>query len=339
MRSSAQPSLESRVTLDSPVLLSVRHLTTSFESKQGVLRAVDDVSFEVRRGETLGLVGESGSGKSMTALSIMRLVPPPGRIAQGSILFQGRDLLSLSERDMRRIRGAEIGLIFQEPMTALNPVMTAGDQIAETLVVHGKATRAEARAKAVELLASVKVPTPDLRARDYPHQLSGGMRQRVLIASALACHPSLLIADEPTTALDVTIQAEILDLLREMKARFNLALLLITHDFGIIAGTADRVAVMYAGRIVEEAGVRDIFESPTHPYTRALLESIPGGAPGRRLQAIDGTVPDLARLPRGCAFAPRCPERFDACDLAPPSAFDVGPDHSTRCFLYQRKDS
>jgi peptide/nickel transport system ATP-binding protein len=257
-------------------MLEVSHLTTVFDLPTGRVPAVDDVSFEVREGETLGLVGESGSGKSVTALSIMRLVQPPGRIAGGTVSFKGRQLLALSEREMRAIRGAEIALIFQEPMTALNPVFTIGDQIRETLLVHRRVARRDAHARAIELLESVRIPDAATRVNDYPHQLSGGMRQRVLIALALACRPSLVIADEPTTALDVTIQAEILDLLREMRSAFNLSMLLITHDLGVIAQTADRVAVMYAGRIVEQAPVRDIFHRPEHPYTRALLASIPG---------------------------------------------------------------
>jgi peptide/nickel transport system ATP-binding protein len=257
-------------------MLEVSHLTTVFDLPSGTVPAVDDVSFEVREGETLGLVGESGSGKSVTALSIMRLVQPPGRIAGGAVSFKGRQLLALSEREMRGIRGAEIALIFQEPMTALNPVFTIGDQIRETLLVHRRVARRDAHARAIELLESVRIPDAATRVNDYPHQLSGGMRQRVLIALALACRPSLVIADEPTTALDVTIQAEILDLLREMRSAFNLSMLLITHDLGVIAQTADRVAVMYAGRIVEQAPVRDIFHRPEHPYTRALLASIPG---------------------------------------------------------------
>ena len=279
-------------------LLSVEGLTTVFDTPSGPVPAVDDVSFEIRSGETLGLVGESGSGKSVTALSIMRLVQPPGRIRSGHLRFNSRDLLDLSERDMRRVRGAEIALIFQEPMTALNPVFTIGDQIRETLLVHGRATRHDAHAQAIALLEAVRIPDAASRVRDYPHQLSGGMRQRVLIAMALACRPSLVIADEPTTALDVTIQAEILDLLREQKAALGLSLLLITHDLGVIADTADRVAVMYAGRIVETGLVRDIFHRPQHPYTRGLLASMPGGAPGRRLRAIEGTVPLLSALPR-----------------------------------------
>jgi len=313
-------------------LLDVQHLTTVFDVAGRALRAVDDVSFEVRKGETLGLVGESGSGKSLTAYSILRLVQPPGRIASGRVLFQGRDLLALPEREMRKVRGAGIALIFQEPMTALNPVFTVGDQIAEAMLVHGLATRAEAKRRAVELLDAVRVAEPDRRVRDYPHQLSGGMRQRVLIAMAIACRPSLVIADEPTTALDVTIQAQILDLLREMREAFDLSMLLISHDLGIIAGSADRIAVMYAGRLVEQGPVRDVFRSPAHPYTKALLASIPSGATGRRLKAIEGSVPPLTELPRGCAFAPRCPDALPQCQLEPPPIADIGPDRVVRCF-------
>jgi oligopeptide/dipeptide ABC transporter ATP-binding protein len=317
-----------------PILLRVDRLTTVFDTPHGSVPAVNDVSFELRAGETLGLVGESGSGKSVTALSMMRLVQPPGRIASGRLLFKGRDLLTLDEERMRQVRGAEISLIFQEPMTALNPVFTVGDQIAETLLVHGRATRREARARAVELMEAVRIPDAASRVRDYPHQLSGGMRQRVMIAIALACRPSLVIADEPTTALDVTIQAQILDLLREMKAAFNLALLLITHDLGVVAETADRVAVMYAGRIVETGPVRSIFRSPAHPYTRGLLASIPGGPRGTRLRAIDGSVPLLGQLPSGCAFHPRCPDRFDRCPTAPPPDYAAGPDQLAKCYLH-----
>jgi peptide/nickel transport system ATP-binding protein len=315
-------------------MLDVSHLTTVFDLSSGPAPAVDDVSFEISQGETLGLVGESGSGKSVTALSIIRLIQPPGRISHGRITFKGRNLLTLPEAEMRQVRGAEIAIIFQEPMTALNPVFTVGNQIAEALLVHDRATRREAKRRAIELLEAVRVPDAGARARDYPHQLSGGMRQRVLIAIALACKPSLLIADEPTTALDVTIQAQILDLLREMKTAFNLALLLITHDLGVVAETADRVAVMYAGRIVEEGPVRTIFRQPGHPYTRGLLASIPGGAPGERLRAIEGSVPVLGALPTGCAFNPRCPDRFDACTVEPPLEYVVGPDHRARCYLH-----
>jgi len=315
-------------------LLSVERLTTVFDTAGGFVPAVDDVSFEIRAGETLGLVGESGSGKSVTALSIMRLVQQPGRIVGGHLVFKGRDLLTLDERAMQRVRGAEIALIFQEPMTALNPVFRVGDQIAETLFVHGRATRREAKARAVELLRAVRITNPEARVADYPHQLSGGMRQRVLIAIALACQPSLVIADEPTTALDVTIQAEILDLLRDMKSALNLSLLLITHDLGVIAETADRVAVMYAGRIVETGPVREIFRNPGHPYTRGLLASMPGGRPGQRLRAIEGSVPLLGDLPPGCAFNPRCPDRFDPCTAAPPPDYPAGPNQAAKCYLH-----
>jgi oligopeptide/dipeptide ABC transporter ATP-binding protein len=316
-------------------LLDVRHLTTTFDVAGGPVVAVDDVSFEVRRGETLGLVGESGSGKSVTALSIMRLVQPPGRVSRGAVFFEGRDLLGFDERGMREIRGAGIALILQEPMTALNPVFTIGDQIAETLVVHGRATGVEARARAIDLLAAVRFPHPDRCADDYPHQLSGGMRQRALIAMALACRPALLIADEPTTALDVTIQAQILDLLIEAKRAFELSLLLITHDLGIIARLADRVAVMYAGRIVETGPAAEIFRAPLHPYTRGLLASIPGRTPGRRLHAIGGAIPSLAALPSGCAFEPRCAEAVPQCNTAPPGTTVVAPGREVRCYLHQ----
>jgi peptide/nickel transport system ATP-binding protein len=314
-------------------LLEVSHLTTVFDLPSGRAAAVDDISFTIDAGETLGLVGESGSGKSVTALSLMRLVQPPGRVAGGRILFDGRDLLQLPEADMCRVRGADIALVFQEPMTALDPVFTVGDQIAETLLVHGRATRADARREAIELLAAVRVPDPAARVDDYPHQLSGGLRQRALIAMALACRPSLLIADEPTTALDVTIQAEILDLLRDMRERFHLALLLITHDLGVVAEAADRIAVMYAGRIVEEGPVRDVFREPAHPYTRGLLASIPGTGRGR-LHAIDGSVPALGALPLGCAFHPRCPDRFGRCTTAPPPDYPARAHQRVKCYLY-----
>ena len=261
--------------MDAP-LLTVDRLTVAFTGARDTVVAVDEVSFSIARGETLGLVGESGSGKSVTALAILRLLPPSARIAAGLVVFQGRELLSLSEREMRRLRGAGISLIFQEPMTALNPVMRIGDQVAEALAVHGMASGRQARARAVALLESVRIPDPSRRARDYPHQLSGGMRQRVVIAIALACKPPLIIADEPTTALDVTIQAQVLDLLRELKREFDLSLLLITHDFGVIAEVADRVAVMLKGRIVEEGPVRQVLRNPQHEYTRGLLAAIPG---------------------------------------------------------------
>src|SRR5687767_6743660 len=257
-------------------LLDVQHLSVSFG---GPAPAVDDVSFQIAAGETLGVVGESGSGKSVTAFSILRLVQPPGRIVSGRVIFEGRDLLRVTESEMRQVRGARISLIFQEPTTALNPVMRVGDQIAEALTVHGIATQGEARDRAAGLLEAVHIPDAARRARDYPHQLSGGMRQRVMIAIALACHPALVIADEPTTALDVTIQAQVLDLLRELRSQYNLALLLITHDFGVIAEMADRVAVMYRGAIVEQGPVRQILRAPTHDYTRGLLAAVPGLGP------------------------------------------------------------
>jgi oligopeptide/dipeptide ABC transporter ATP-binding protein len=318
---------------DAP-LLEVDRLTTVFDIGGRSLPAVDQVSFTVGAGETLGLVGESGSGKSVTALSILRLVQPPGRIASGRIRFRGRDLVGLPEREMRPLRGAGIALVFQEPMTALNPVFTIGSQLEETLAVHGRASGADARRQAEELLAAVRMPAPARHLDEYPHQLSGGLRQRALIAMALACRPALLIADEPTTALDVTVQAEILDLLREMKGRFGLSLLLITHDLGVIAETADRVAVMYAGRIVEEAPVADLFHDPKHPYTRALLASVPDGRPGTPLKAIRGAVPSLGALPPGCAFAPRCPDRFAPCDGQPPGASRAGDGRTVRCYLH-----
>jgi oligopeptide/dipeptide ABC transporter ATP-binding protein len=315
-------------------LLTVTHLTSGFEQDGRFVPAVIDVSFTVASGETLCLVGESGSGKSLTALSIMRLMEGPGRVVSGQVLFQGRDLLTLGEREIQQVRGAEIGMVFQEPMTALNPVYTIGTQIEETLRIHRRATRADARQKAIELLATVSVPGPERRVREYPHQLSGGLRQRALIALALACGPALLIADEPTTALDVTIQAQILDLLRDLQTRLGLALLLITHDLGIVAEMADRVAVMYAGRIVEEAPVESLFAAPKHPYTRGLMASMPGGEPGVRLKAIQGTVPALGSLPPGCAFAPRCPDRFDPCLTAPPGSTELDGGRSVKCYLH-----
>jgi oligopeptide/dipeptide ABC transporter ATP-binding protein len=318
----------------SDVLLAVHNLTTVFDVPGSPVVAVDDVSFHVRKGETLGLVGESGSGKSVTAFSILQLLQAPGRIAGGQVLFEGRDLLSLPESQVRSVRGAGIGLIFQEPMAALNPVMRVGAQIAESLLVHRQATRREARARAIDLLRAVRISDPEARVDDYPHQLSGGMRQRVMIAVALACRPPLIIADEPTTALDVTVQAQILALLREMKEQLNLSLLLITHDLGVIAETADRVAVMYAGRIVEEGPVRAIFRKPLHPYTRGLLASIPGEGAGSRLRAIEGMVPNLAALPPGCTFAPRCPQRMDICTRAVPALVDIENAHKVRCYLH-----
>jgi peptide/nickel transport system ATP-binding protein len=308
-------------------LLRVEGLTAGFDVGGRLLPAVQDVSFTIAPGETLGLVGESGSGKTVTALSIVRLLRRPGRIVSGRITFQGRDLLSLDDEGIRTVRGGGIGFIFQEPMAALSPVFTIGDQIAEAIVVHGKAGWPEARRRAVDLLETVRVPGAAARARAYPHELSGGLRQRATIAVALACGPPLVIADEPTSALDVTIQAEILELLRDLRDRHGLALLLITHDLGVVAQAADTVAVMYAGRIVEHGRARDVLHAPRHPYTQGLLGSMPGGAirPGGRLRAIDGAVPSLGALPRGCAFEPRCPLRLDRCRVDQP-----GPSSATR---------
>jgi oligopeptide/dipeptide ABC transporter ATP-binding protein len=314
-------------------LLRVENLRTVFDVTPAPVVAVNDVSFEIHKGETLGLVGESGSGKSVTAFSLIQLVQEPGRVAGGRVYFQGKNLLTLPEDEMRKIRGAGIGFVFQEPMAALNPVMRVGAHIAEALIVHGLASRSDARARAIELLRAVKIVDAEKRVDDYPHQLSGGMRQRVMMAIALACRPPLVIADEPTTALDVTVQAQILELLRDMKREFDLSLLLITHDLGVIAETADRVAVMYAGRIVEQGPVREIFRNPKHPYTRGLLASIPGGAAGSRLKAIEGTVPNLATLPRGCAFEPRCGERIGICAESMPAEFMLDASHGARCHL------
>ena len=299
------------------------------------LAAVTDVSFHLSPGETLGLVGESGSGKSVTALALLRLLETPGVIRGGRVLFQNTDILTMDEEALERVRGAGIGFVFQEPSTALNPVFTVGDQVAEVLVAHRRSGWAEARTKAVELLAAVRIPDAARRAHEYPHQLSGGMRQRVMIAIALACEPPILIADEPTTALDATIQAEILDLLRELRDRYRLALLLITHDLGVIAETADRVAVMYGGRIVEEGSASALFNAPSHPYTRGLLASMPGRGAGGRLRTIDGTVPPLGSLPPGCAFEPRCGERLPICANQVPDPTVLGDTHWTACHARQ----
>jgi len=314
-------------------LLSVRHLSTGFPIGGRWVPAVQDVSFEIARGETLALVGESGSGKSLTAYSLMRLVPPPGRILDGEIHLEGRNLMDLSERDMEQVRGAKISLIFQEPMSALNPVLTIGSQLVEAMTVHGLGGT-NPRAAALDLLATVRMDDPVRRYAEYPHQLSGGLRQRALIALALSCRPSVIVADEPTTALDVTLQAEILNLLRQLKHDFGLSLLLITHDLGVVAHTADRVAVMYAGRIVEQAPVRTLFKGPAHPYTQALLRAMPGSThSARRLEPIEGQVPSLQQMPPGCAFAPRCPWRHAACDAEPPAMYAVSEHHGSRCVL------
>lgn len=320
--------------LDGP-LLSVSDLRTVFPGRQGrEAAAVDGVSFVIHRGETLGLVGESGSGKSLTALSIVGLVSKPGRVASGRVVFDGQDLLTLDDAAMSRLRGRRIGFIFQEPMVALDPVYTIGAQIVETLAVHGLARGAGARRRAVELLEAVRIPAPDRRMDEYPHQLSGGLRQRAMIALAIAAGPDLVIADEPTTALDVTVQAEILELLAEMRQVFHLSLLLITHDLGVIATMANRVAVMYAGRIVETGETRAVLQYAAHPYTRALLRSIPGAIKGARLQAIGGVVPPLDDRPAGCAFGPRCPDHFARCAAEPPLV-PVALQHQVRCFLHE----
>lgn len=315
-------------------LLAVDDLVTTFSTEEGLVTPVDGVSFTVERGETVGVVGESGCGKSVTSLSILRLVPsPPGRIAQGRILFEGQDLLTLSEREMRAIRGRDIAMIFQEPMTSLNPVFTCGDQILEALRRHQKVSATEARDQALELLHLVGIPLPEQRLGAYPHQLSGGMRQRIMIAMALCCHPRLLIADEPTTALDVTIQAQILDLLRHLKKQLSMAVLLITHDLGVVAETAERVVVMYAGKVVEEAPVRTLFHTPRHPYTEGLLRSIPRLDERREsLPVIDGMVPNLLDLPSGCRFHPRCPRAERRCREEAPALRSLGEGHRVACW-------
>jgi len=312
----------------------VEHLTVTVEDGGRPAPAVNDVSFSVRPGEALGLVGESGSGKSLTALAILRVLPPGARVSAGRVVFEGADLLAASEEHLQRVRGARIALVFQEPSTALNPVLTVGRHIAETLVVHDRVSWREAHDLAVDLLASVSVPDAPQRVHDYPHQLSGGLRQRVLIALALACQPTLLIADEPTTALDATIQREILDLLHELKFQRGLSLLLISHDLGVLARAADRVAVMYAGRVVEEAPTRRLFTAPLHPYTQGLLAAIPGATPGSRLRAIEGSVPSPGTVGPGCAFAPRCPARVDGCDTVAPAVSAPAPAHRVRCHLH-----
>jgi oligopeptide/dipeptide ABC transporter ATP-binding protein len=315
-------------------LLEIRDLTVSFDTPDGRASAVDRVSFSIRAGETLGLVGESGCGKTVTALALMRLIQtPPGRIEGGEILFKGQDILKLPERDMRKIRGNEISMVFQEPMTSLNPVFTCGYQVEEAVVLHQKVTKREAFERTLEMLALVKIPDPKRIAKSYPHQLSGGMRQRVMIAMALSCNPSLLIADEPTTALDVTIQAQILELLQGLQQTFGMAILMITHDLGVIAETCRRVIVMYAGKVMEVASVNDLFNDPRHPYTRGLRESIPRIAhKGERLKVIPGKVPDPLDLPKGCRFSDRCKYAEYRCDNEEIQLRDVKPGHSIRCW-------
>jgi oligopeptide transport system ATP-binding protein len=318
-------------------LLEVEDLRVEFAAKGRAVTAVSAVSLRLDRGRTLGLVGESGSGKTVTSLAIMRLIPsPPGRIAAGRILFQGRDLLALAEEEMTAVRGKDISMVFQEPMTSLNPVFTVGEQVAEVYRIHLRLGRREAAERAAQMLAKVGIPDPGRRAREYPHQMSGGMRQRVLIAIALACRPALLIADEPTTALDVTVQAQILALMDGLREEMGTSLLLITHDLGVVAETADDVAVMYAGRIVESCGCRELFAAPWHPYTAGLLRSRPvlgrGGA-RRHLDTIPGTVPDPAHLPPGCSFEPRCPRRAPVCRERMPALEEKGPGRLARCWV------
>ena len=321
-------------------LLQLQNLKTYFFTFEGVAKAVDDVSFYLDKGKVLGIVGESGCGKSVMAQSIMRLIPiPPGKIVDGRILFDGLNLVDLPFEDLRLIRGKRIAMIFQEPMTSLNPVYTIGNQISEMFMLHEKRSRHESWDRAIEMLHKVQIPAPERRVHEYPHQLSGGMRQRAMIAMALACNPEILIADEPTTALDVTIQAQILELMMKLQEDFDTAIMMITHDLGVIAEIAKRVVVMYAGKVVEEGSTQAIFEDPKHPYTRGLLKSIPKlgerASHGRqRLQEIAGIVPSLYELPAGCRFVPRCPHAMEICRQEIPELIDLGDQHSVRCYLY-----
>ncbi|HOW57052.1 MAG TPA: ABC transporter ATP-binding protein [Smithellaceae bacterium] len=317
-----------------PCLLKIKDLVTVFNTVKGKITAVDDVSLCIEEGETLGIVGESGCGKTMLALSIMRLIPPNGEIAGGSISFRGEELLKKSEEEMRRLRGSEIAMIFQEPMTSLNPVIRIGEQIAEAIRLHQGLAARDAHALSIRQLEEVGIPEPQRRALDYPHQLSGGMRQRVMIAMAMSCHPRLLLADEPTTALDVTIQAQILDLIDALKKKNNMSVLLITHDLGIVAQSTQKVAVMYAGKIVEMADVDDIYSAPKHPYTRGLMESIPARCPDQNgyLKTIPGSVPSLYDLAPGCRFYDRCSLAFDKCSRQEPNLEEVAPGHLVSCW-------
>ena len=334
----SEPSADNRaapqtVPAAGDVLLDVRDLATHFFTEEGVSRAVDGVSFDVRQGETLALVGESGCGKSVTALSILRLVPPPGRIVRGKVLFRGRDLLTVGGEAIRRVRGKEISMIFQEPMTSLNPVFTVGRQITEALEIHEDVGADEARRRAVEMLRYVGIPAPEQRIDEYPHQLSGGMRQRVMIAMALICRPAILIADEPTTALDVTIQAQILRLLKRLQQELEMSVMLITHDLGVVAENARRVAVMYAGKIVEFADAAELFHHPLHPYTIGLFGSLPSTHQrGERLRTIPGTVPTPTHIPSGCPFHPRCPIAERRCAENVPELRELRPAHTVRCW-------
>lgn len=316
-------------------LLEVRNLKTYFFTRRGTVKAVDGVSFSLAPGETLAVVGESGSGKSVTALSLLRLVPEPaGRIIDGKVLLEGRDLLKLKPHEMRRVRGSRISMVLQDPMTSLNPAFSIGDQVEEAVRLHQRVRGGELRRRVVEALSRLKIPAAESRVADYPHQMSGGMRQRVSGAIALSCQPRLLIADEPTTSLDVTIQAQYMELLREIQERFHISIIFITHDFGIVAATAHKVAVMYAGKIVEMGTTEEIFDNPAHPYTEALLRCVPrSDRLDGRLVDIPGQPPDLANLPRGCSFAPRCPKVMDRCREAYPPEVEVSPGHLTKCWL------
>lgn len=332
--------LRNVLPMDKP-LLTVTGLTARLHTEQGMGNVVDGISFSIQKGETLGLVGESGCGKSMTSLSLLRLVPEPTvKITSGNITFQDQNLLTLNDAEMRKIRGNRIAMIFQEPMTALNPVFTVGEQIAEVIRLHKQLNRRDAWDGAVEMMERVKIPAASQRALEYPHQLSGGMRQRIVIAMALACDPDLLIADEPTTALDVTVQAQILALMKDLQERQGTAILLITHDLGVIAETADRVAVMYAGQIVEEAAVKELFANPMHPYTKGLLNAIPrfDDLNGDRLHVIPGNVPVPSKFPSGCRFHPRCSERFEPCDSQVCSMIQPIKAHQVMCHLYQKQE-
>jgi peptide/nickel transport system ATP-binding protein len=319
-------------------LLQVKDLVTSFKTDRGVIRAVDGITFDIKKGQTVGLVGESGCGKSVTSLSILRLIQsPPGFVERGSINFDGKNILEFDDAGMRSIRGNRISMIFQEPMTSLNPVFTIGDQIGEVFRIHQGMNKKQAREKSIEMLRLVKIPAPEKRVDEYPHQLSGGMRQRVMIAMALGCNPELLIADEPTTALDVTIQAQILDLMADLQKSLNMAILLITHDLGVVAEVCDYVLVMYAGKIAEQGPVKDIFKDPKHPYTKGLLTSIPKlGHKTEYLPTIEGQVPSLYNLPKGCRFQDRCPHVMDKCRVNEPELKDVGPERKVSCWLHTK---
>jgi len=331
----------------SDLILQVSGLSTSFFTSKGIFRAVAGINFDVKKGAVLGLVGESGCGKTVTALSVMRLVPdPPGRIVGGKILFQGTDLLTLTEKEMQSIRGKRIAMVFQEPMTSLNPVFTVGNQIMEMLRLHLKMSKRDALERTIQLLTQVGIPSPEQRVKEYPHQLSGGMRQRVMIAMAISCHPDLVIADEPTTALDVTIQAQILNLLKQLREELGMAMILVSHDLGVIAEVADVVAIMYAGRIIEHTSTQELFANPLHPYTQGLLASLPrfdrssrpsGQLHNRRerLKAISGMVPPLSNLPSGCTFHPRCPVAIEVCHRDEPELIEVSPGHKVHCWLAQ----